>query len=345
MNRFENCKTFVDLQQVLGGEGMKLSALTEEERERLVVVFAANAPDYARDTVELPLTEAGFAFICDVVEEEVIKIAANELNIEGGFTMNKNVFMNTDEAVKVAVNSAADAIAKATQNVRVRVGEDAEAFKDRADDSITTIKDATFSALNALDRLTGASMLKDALLHVLYKNSERSSKRGFFDAADECRKIIYNYIDGVMAFDPDEDDLKEVAALRYMLAEDEEGKPTGRRSIFSAFANGIVWICRKVTRKFKAWFGVDAETNIFGSVGASLASIFGMAAGIIGSVLKVALHSVIFVGSYVVTAVIKAISFVWEKLKGFGAFMKNKFGKKDVVDDAAEDEELEDELC
>lgn len=342
INRFEGCKTLVGLQQVLGGEGVKFSTLTEDEMERLFAVFTANAPDYARETIEFPMTEAGFEFICDVVEEEVIKIAAEELhNGKGGFTMNKNIFTNTDEAVKNAVNAAANAISTATANVRVRAGEDVESFKDKADASITIIKDATFSALGVLDRLTGASTLKDDILHILYKNSERGSKRGFFDAASECRRLVYEHIAVIMSYDPDEDDLKEVAALRYLVGEDENGKPiNGHRSIFAAFANGVVWIAKKVARKFRAWFGVDAESNIFGTIGASLASIFGMVVGVIGSVLKVAFHAVVFVGSYAVSAIIKAISFVWDNLKKAISFAKTKFSKKDAEDDAADDEAL-----
>lgn len=347
-NRFENCKTLVDLQQVLGSEGVKFPTLTDDEGERLLVVFTANAPDYAKDTVELPLSEAGFSFICDVVEEEIIKIAAEELRKQKGeiiMTNNTTIFKNTDAAVKAAVNSATDAIAQATKDVRVRAGMDVESFKDKADASITTIKDATHGVLDVLDHLTGASSLKQDIQYILYKNSERGSKRGFFDAAAECRRLVYEHIEVIMSYDPDEDDLREVAALRYIIGEDEEGNPIeGHRSIFSAFANGIVWICKKVARKFRSWFGVDEEKNIFGSVGASLASIFGMAAGIIGSVLKVALHTVIFVGSYVLTAVIKAISFIWDKLKGFGNFVKTKFGKDDVEQDKADETALEEEL-
>ncbi len=259
--------------------------------------------------------------------------------------MNKTIFTHSDEAIKTVVNAAADVISKATADVKVRAGMDADEFKTKADESITTIKDVTMGVLDTLDRLTGATTLKNALLHVMYQNTrDRSSKRGFFDAANECRRVVYNYIDGIMDFDPDEDDLRTVIALRYMLGEDAEGNPTGRRSIFTAFANGIVWICKKVARKFKAWFGVNEESNIFGTVGASLASIFGMVAGVIGSALKVAAHAVVFVGSYVVSAVIKAISFIWDRLKDFGVFLKKKFGKDDAEEDEAVDAELYEEL-
>jgi hypothetical protein len=320
--------------------------LSLEETERLASVFNANA----EKEVALPLSKEAYAHICNETQKHAIHVAVNVLqnNFEEDSTMNNTtIFTNTDAAVKAAVNSATDAIAQATKNVRVRAGMDVESFKDKADESITTIKDATFSVLGVLDHLTGATTLKNSILHVLYKNTaDRSSKRGFFDAADECRRIIYNYIDGIMEFDPDEEELRVVAALRYVVGEDENGKPImGHRSIFSAFANGIVWIAKKVARKFRAWFGVDAETNIFGSIGASLASIFGMVAGVIGSVLKVALHTVIFVGSYVVSAVIKAVSFVWDKLKDFGTFMKTKFGKDDAQADAEDDEILQTENC
>lgn len=345
MNRFQHCKSLIDLHNVLV-DGIPFTDLSLEETERLASVFNANA----EKEVALPLSKEAYAHICTEVQKHAIEIAVNVLqnNIMEDKNMTTNTtFTNTDAIVKDAVNAASEVIANATKNVRVRAGMDVEAFKEKADESITTIKDATFSVLGVLDRLTGATTLKHALLHILYQNAaDRASKRGFFNAAEECRRVVYNYIENIMEFDPDEEDLRTVAALRYVIGEDEDGKPiVGHRSIFTAFANGIVWIAKKVTRKFKAWFGVDAETNIFGTIGASLASIFGMVAGVIGSVLKVALHTVIFVGSYVVSAVIKAVSFVWDKVKGFGTFLKTKFGKDDAQADAEDDEILQTENC
>lgn len=344
MNRFQDCRSLIDLHNILVN-GIPFTDLSLEETERLASVFNANA----EKEVVLPLSKEAYAHICNETQKHAINVATNELqnNFKEDSTMNNTTFTNTDAIVKDAVNAASEVIANATKNVRVRAGMDVESFKDKADESITTIKDATFSVLGVLDHLTGASTLKNSILRILYQNtSDRASKRGFFDAAEECRRVVYNYIDGILEFDPDEDDLRMVAALRYVVGEDENGKPiVGHRSIFSAFANGIVWIAKKVTRKFRAWFGVDAESNIFGSIGASLASIFGMVAGVIGSVLKVALHTVIFVGSYVISAVIKAVSFVWDKLKGFGTFLKTKFGKDDAQADAEDDEILQTENC
>lgn len=335
-NRFQDCKSIIDLHKVLA-EGIEPASLNPEEQERLVLVFNTNTGE----DVGLPLTPVAFEYICGETEKYAVKAAVEELNNK----KETSIMKNTDNIIKNVVNAATDTIAHATANVRVRAGEDVESFKDKADASITTIKDATHGVLDVLDHLTGASSLKQDIQHILYKNSERGSKRGFFDAAAECRRLVYEHIEVIMSYDPDEDDLREVAALRYIIGEDEEGNPIeGHRSIFSAFANGIVWICKKVARKFRSWFGVDEEKNIFGSVGASLASIFGMAAGIIGSVLKVALHTVIFVGSYVLTAVIKAISFIWDKLKGFGLFMKEKFSKDDDAEDAVDEEVLNEEL-
>lgn len=344
MNRFQDCRSLIDLHNILVNS-IPFTDLSLEETERLASVFNANA----EKEVTLPLSKEAYAHICHETQKHAINIAANVLQniFKEDSTMNNTTFTNTDAIVKNAVNAASEAIANATKNVRVRAGMDVESFKDKADESITTIKDATFSVLDVLDHLTGASTLKNSILHILYQNAaDRASKRGFFDAAEECRHAIYDYIDCILEFDPDETDLRMVAALRYVVGEDENGKPiVGHRSIFSAFANGIVWIAKKVARKFRAWFGVDAESNIFGSIGASLASIFGMVAGVIGSVLKIALHTVIFVGSYVVSAAIKAVSFIWDKLKGFGTFMKTKFGKDDAQADAEDDEILQTENC
>ena len=368
-NRFKGSKSILELYTLVNR--IKFTELTQDEAETMVAIFNANLEEGSADAVEYPLTKAGYDYIhasckkaakraqyakltklkearrnthsSDAVDaqESTTENSGNAVNFKEEITMNNPV-----TNMKAMMEKCAASMAAAQETVRVKVGEDTKELHGRADDAITTCKNALVSVLDKLDELTGATALKESLLQVLYdETKDTTTARGFFDAASQARTIVYRYIDTVMAFDPDEYDLKTVAALRYMVGEDETGKPTGRRSIFTSFANTVVWVCRKVARTFRRWFGTDASKNIFGSVGASLASIFGVAAGVLGSALKVALHTLVFVGSYIVTAVIKAVAFVWEQLKKAGNFVKSKVTKKDAVDDAADDEELQSENC
>lgn len=337
-NCFKNCKSLMDLHTTIESQKLSLEELSSAEQERLVAIFCANTGD----EIELPLTPRRYSYICEEVRTLTLAAQAadeifNNMTMEDKNNMNKDIFT----AAKNAADSAIETIKTATKTVKVEAGKDAEEFKDKADSAITTGKDVIVGITNLIKDLTGSEVLKDALLRVLYKNMERGTQRGFFDAASEARRIIYQHINAVLACDPDEQELKEVAALRYMLGEDADGKPTGRRSVFTAFANSVVWIARKVTRKFRAWFGTDAETNVFGTVGAALASVFGMACKVIGSVLKVAAHALVFAGSYVIAAAIKAVAWVWSQLKKLGTFIKSKFDKKDEAEDIQEDTEEE----
>lgn len=345
MNRFQNCKTLLDLQNVFEQEAVTFETLASDEQEKIVSVFYVQTTE----EVELPLTPVRYEYIRDEVYAAAAAVQAADESAAAQEDMMGN-FENfeedeTMENKKNVFDAATQKLTDAAKTVKVQAGMDVEEFKEVSDGAINTIKAEMFKVLGVLDDITGATVLKDSLMRILYKNAERGSQRGFFDAAAECRRVVRQHINAVMAFDPDENELKEVAALRYMLGEDEEGKPTGKRSVFSAFANSIVWICRKVSRKFRAWFGTDASHNVFGTVGAALASVFGMAAGIIGSALKLAMHAVVFAGSYAVAAVIKAVSFVWNQLKKLGSFIKSKFDKQDEVQDIVEDtqEEMADE--
>lgn len=323
-----NCKSLTELHLAISKKNIKFPSLTIAEVNTLTSVFGMNA-----------VTEDEFTRICEAAQKAAMESAVNEIKIKGGNTMNIINNAASDEAIANAINAAISSISKAKDSVKVNAGMDAEEFKTQADESINVIKDATCSVLEKLDHLVGATTLKKTLYSILYRNlNDRSSKRGFFDAARECRAVIANHINVIMAFDPSEDEFKTVVALRYMIGENENGEPiVGHRSIFTAFAQGIVWVCKKVSRKLRSWFGVDAESNIFGSVGASIASILGIATGIITNVIKVVASAIIFVGSYAVSAILNAVSFVWDNLKKAGSFVKGKLTKKDEEEDATDE--------
>ena len=347
MNRFANCKSLFDLYNVFSNvDGIEdYNALTVEERLTVLNVFSSAKPEgvCAPDS---PLSEAGYTLIWNSVVDAVETDMANDMFKK---MEEKKTMIKTDEKIMNKVNAAMNTMFGAIDGARVRAGEDANQFKDNCDKSITTIKDALSGVLGELDMLLGCSSLKNQLMGILYRDIEgKTSKRGFFDGAKECRAVIEREIQSILGWDPDETELKQVVALRYIIGQDADGNPIkGHRSIFSAFANGIVWICKKVHRKLNKWFGVDASDNIFGTVGASIASVFGVAAGVIKSVLEIVVNCVIFVGSYILSATLHAVAFVVEKVKGFFEKAKEKFSKSDEAQDVAEDEleELFEEEC
>ena len=340
MNRFENCNSLFDLYNVfVNVDGVEdYGTLTVDERLTVLNVFSSVKPDGVC-TPDSPLSKAGYTLIWNSVVDAVETEMANDMFNK----MEENKMMKTDEKIMNKVNAAMNTMLGAVSGARVCAGEDANEFKTNCDESITTIKDALGGVLEELDMLLGCSSLKNQLLGILYRDIEgKTSKRGFFDGAKECRRTIEREIQSILDWDPDETEFKQVVALRYIIGQDADGNPIkGHRSIFSAFANGVVWICKKVQRKLKKWFGVDASSNIFGAVGASIASVFGVAAGVISSVLKVAVNCVVFVGSYILSATLHAVAFVVEKIKGFFEKAKEKFSKSDEAQDAVEDE-LED---
>lgn len=357
MNRFEKCNSLMELFQVIFGEEMvDFSSLTNEEKKTLLEVYKdCNGPN-AHMMAELTISNYN-AIIKNAYEiANNLKKVADDMNMKKkmeeeemmtGTVANENSKTTGGklENFKRAVDDSCNKINTAAKGVIVRVGEDANDFKTSSDNAITGMKDSLATVLEKLDMLTGFTSLKNTLMAIIYKDvNGAKSRTGFFDCAEELRKTVQSYINDLLDMNPDADDLKTVIALRYMLAEDENGnKIEGKRSIFKAFANGVVWVCKKVARKLKSWFSTDATKNIFGSVGAGIASVFGVACGIIKGVVQLAITFVTFVGSYILSAIITAIAFVTEKISNWAGKAKEKFSKKDAQEDEALNETLQEE--
>lgn len=346
INRFENCTSLVEIFQVIFGEEMvDFSSLTNEEKKTVLNVYkSCNGPN-AHMMAELTLGNYN-TIIRNVykVAKSLKEMADNMAETEEIIKEEKEMETNKSNKFTAKINGFYTGVAGAVGSAAVRAGQDANDFKKSCDNAVTNIKNSLSGVLEELDYLLGYSDLKNQLYEIIYRNTEGTkSRRGFFDAALECRKAVNACIKDILDYDPDEDELKQVIALRFMLGEDEEGNPTGRRSIFAAFANGIVWICKKVARKLRSWFGTDAESNIFGSVGAGIASVFGVACGVLKEALKVAANFVVFIGSYVFSAVVNAIAWVVEKVSGWIEKAKKKFTTPEEEEDKELDEKLKEE--
>ena len=361
-NRFTNCKNFRDLYNVFCENPVNYDALLQDELDRIAIVFEANIPANI-DMPDVPLTEAGYKYIWDVVVDTIDandkeECVMNNTNVNQSKLdqatedilrkMMEDDSMSKDIKVKVTVNNAINNIKNAKSSAKVHLGDDKEAFVNRCDDAINDIKNNINPILTIIDDALGLSVLKERICSIMYDTLDGTkSKNGFFKMAEECRKATENMIKSIAIADPD-DKLGKVAALRYIIGEDAEGnKIIGTQSIWEAFAKSIVWICKKIHRKLTKWFSVNEEENIFGAVGASIAGVFATVGNIAKNIAKVVGTLITFVGSYIVAGVIKitqivvtAFKWVVSKIKGWIEAAKDKLDQSDIDDDLEEDEDL-----
>lgn len=360
-NRFTNCKNLRDLYNVFCENPVNYNALLQDELDRIAIVFEANIPEHM-DMPDVPLTEAGYTYIWNVVVD-IVEMEDDSMNKETMNNVNTNDdaltqatidmfkkmeddLMNKDINVKVTVDNAINNIKNAASSAKVHLGDDKENFINRCDDAINDIKNNISPILSVIDDALGLTSLKDEICSIMYETLDGTkSKNSFFKMADKCREAINKKIEFISIADPD-DKLGKVAALRYLIAEDSEGnKIIGTQTIWMAFAKTIVWICKKVHRKLTKWFGLNPEENIFGAVGSSIAKVFATIGNIAKNIGKVAGTLVTFVGSYAIAGVIKiaqivvaAFKWVASKIKGWYEAAKEKLDQSDIDDDLEEAE-------
>lgn len=345
-NRFKSCETLIDLYNVLQAEIVEYCNLTKAEKSSLVKTYnaALSGISVYQDVNSLTLTKDIFDNICcdimslgklasERLDEAGKEEKAKKTGENGKMKKHGGIITKADKAVKNISGKVAETV--------VRAGEDANEFKERCDKNITDIKDSLGGVLEMLDDLTGVTALKEELYSIIYTETKGTkSRRGFFDAASECRQAVKDYINNILRYSEKEDDLKTVVQLRFIIGQDDDGNDIeGHQCIFTAALRGIAWICRKVCRKLRDWFGTNEETNVFGKVGASIASVFGIAANVIKNVLEIVIDAVIFVGSYVLSAVLNCISVAVEKVKGWFSKVKEKFSKPEEKEDVEDTEE------
>ena len=227
------------------------------------------------------------------------------------------------------------------EGVKVQAGKDLEQFKNAADGALEGIKNFFVATLNQLDPILGTSAIKDTIMSIVYEDTKSgATQKSLGKVAENIRDQVQVFIKRLMAMDPDcsEQTLKKVTALKKLVTVD--GKTVEKsRSFIEAVFNAIVWVGKKVTRVFKKYFlDTNPETNVFGSIGAALAAVMSAILGLAYNVLKLIGTVVLFVGSYIFGAVIKAITFVASTIKDWSKKSKDKFSNKDAEEDAKEEE-------
>lgn len=359
MNRFETCKSLMDLYSVFGTEEgvQKYDNLSDEELDRIAIVFEANIPDKVA-MPDVPLTEAGYNYIWNVVVEEVETMPEDmaETNLKEDCIMdNQEIFRQMMEEgtnpsskadkAKSAFNNAVNSMKNAANSAKVQLGDDKEDFVNRCDSSINKIKDSMGPVLNVIDEVLGFSGLKEEICKIIYDTVDGAkSKNSFCNMAKKCRETVERKIQLTAKVDPD-DKLGKIAALKVLIAEDEDGnKLYQTQTIWAAFAKTICWVCKKVSRKLKAWFGVDAESNVFGAVGASIAQLFANIGNVVENCAKIVGTVLSYAVSYTVAGVIKitsliitAIKFVVSKIKGWAEKAKEKATQEEILEEQQED--------
>ena len=155
--------------------------------------------------------------------------------------------------------------------------------------------------------------------------------------ARKCREIIEEDIEEIeLIGNPD-----DAETLKELL-----GSVKGE-SIFKMFFSTMVWIGKKVTRKLRAWFHVDDEKSVIGSICRSISGFV----GILRAGAKIVWNTTKFAVSFLVAGVIKVADFIYRtiktlvvKIKEFAVekyeHLTNKDIEDDFEDDYFDDEEL-----
>ena len=242
---------------------------------------------------------------------------------------------------KETIGDAIDGIKKAAGSAKVELGDDKESFVNRCNDAIDEIKNHMGPVLEVLDDALGCSALKDEICHIMYDTLNGSkSKNGFFKMAERCREAVKRTINILLIVNPD-DKFGKIAFLRTTIGQYDDGeKVILTQSIWMAFAKAVVWVCKKVARKLRKWFGVDAEENILGATGAAIASVFAKIGNVAVNIAKIAGTALAYVTSYAVAGAIKltqliitAIKYVVTTIKGWYTAAKDKLTEDDLEDE------------
>lgn len=270
-------------------------------------------------------------------------VVVEKVTVETNNTNNKEekVMGTVKENMVGAVEEMMGKFAEAKENIKVNVGETKEEYFDKVDDSLNVMKGALGNVLGTLDGVLGYTVLKNSIIDMMEAGSDgKTSGKSLFKMARRCRELIEEEIEN-LEFWGDEESLKKAVQLKA-LTEGARGK-----SIFEAFVSGCIWIAKKVTRKLRAWFHVDDEKSVMGSICRSIAGF----AGILRAGIKLVWNTAKFAVSFVVAGVIKVADFVFRTIRTLVSNIKtfavekyeqltNKDIEDDFEDDYFDDEEL-----
>lgn len=272
----------------------------------------------------------------DMVENNVVE----KVTVETNNTNNKEekIMRTVKENMGAAVEEMVGKFAEAKENIKVNAGETKDEYFDRVDDSLNVVKGAFGDVLGKVDSLLGFTVLKDKVLAVIEAGcNENTSKKDLFKMARKCREIIEEDIEEIeLIGNPD-----DAETLKELL-----GSVKGE-SIFKMFFSTMVWIGKKVARKLRAWFHVDDEKSVIGSICRSISGFV----GILRAGAKIVWNTAKFAVSFLVAGVIKVADFIYRaiktlvvKIKEFAVekyeHLTNKDIEDDFEDDYFDDEEL-----
>lgn len=248
-------------------------------------------------------------------------------------TINNN---NIKEVIGMNINSK---IEEAKRNVKVFGEEATQDYVDRADASVNELKDMLVGTVKYIGDVLGLSSIYDELVDIY------TEKRSLIKTAKIVDKAIKESIAIMQSIDPN-DKLGKIAALKQVVYGEDGSETEVRQSIFMSIAKAITWICKKVARKLNKWFGVDAENNILGEIGAKISSCFMSISNVVINIGKATGSLLLYVGSFIVASGVKAACFVISaikcaltKLKEWGSIALQKIKHEDE-DDYFDDDEV-----
>ena len=224
-------------------------------------------------------------------------------------TNNVTINNNTKNIKEVIGMNIDNKIEEAKRNARVFGEEVTQDYVDRADASVNELKDIIVGTTKYIGDVLGITGLYNKIVDIY------TEKRSLIKIAKDVDKAIKRRI-SVLSKTNSEDNRRKVAALKQVVYGEDGSETEVRQSIFMSVAKAIIWICKKVARKLRKWFGIDAEHNILGEVGAKIASCFMSISNVVIRIGKATGSLLLYVGSFIVAAGVKAACFVISAIKG-----------------------------
>lgn len=278
--------------------------------------------------------------VIDIQDETSYKLAiADLINIIIKENEEENLMNKTNNAtvkgnVEMAVEEMMDKFAEAKESIKVNVGETAEEYIERVDDSVDVMKGALGNVLGVLDGVVGYSILKDSILDIMEAGTTgKSSKKDLFKMAKKCRELLEEEIAN-LEFWGDQESLGKAVQLKALVEADRD------KSVFEAFVSGCVYIAKKVARKLRKWFKVDDEKSVIGAICRSISGL----TKILRAGVKIVWNTAKFAVSFIVAGAVKLGDFIvrtfkslFDKIKEWATTKFQKLSEEDAMDNFDEE--------